>query len=122
LTRVNHEALSGHRRIASDLAASFAPSLPGGIPIARFQLERRNERDRNSERAEHTLDASAAPAEAEGAYRALARPSSDAFDESFRGVRFGDDLGEKRRVDGGATRRTITQDRHVVDAEKDGGA
>jgi hypothetical protein len=37
LTLANRAACDGHRRIASALATSFAPSRPGLIPTARFQ-------------------------------------------------------------------------------------
>jgi hypothetical protein len=36
LTGANSAALPGHLRIASDLASSFAHSLPGGMPTRRF--------------------------------------------------------------------------------------
>jgi hypothetical protein len=36
-TRANSAAFAGQRLIASDLAASLAPSRPGGMPTARFQ-------------------------------------------------------------------------------------
>jgi hypothetical protein len=37
LTRAHIAALSGHRLITSDFAASFAASLPRGMPTRRFQ-------------------------------------------------------------------------------------
>ena len=55
--RANQAALSGHRRRASDRAASLAPSRPAGSPIARFQtLAICDEADRQAKCAARAFD------------------------------------------------------------------
>ena len=61
----------------------FRAVLAGRNSDRPLPARRRNECDRDSECAEHSLDAAAAPAEAEGADRALARSSSTPSTKAF---------------------------------------
>jgi hypothetical protein len=110
--------LEGQRRIASLRAASFAPSLPGAMPTARFHVGGVRNRTGTPAAASHALDDASASAEGEGADSALPWPRAHELDEGLRCVRLVDELGQKRRVDAASFGWPIVEAGHVKGREE----